>query len=90
MKNSPEIEALGAITHHSAAIGWGLVVAGGALAIGSHRLGIPFNDARGNRFESLFHRAALGVAGLAIGFGLVAVGVDSLAAAAHRRDARQN
>lgn len=88
MKNSPEIEGLGAITHHSAAVGWSLVVAGGALAIGSHRLGIPYNEARGNVFETRFHQAALGVAGLAIGFGLLAIGVDSLAAEAHRRDAR--
>lgn len=81
MKNSLELEALGAITHHSSAIGWALVAVGGGLAIGGHRLGIPYNEARGNRFEARFHRAAIVVAGVAVTFGLVAIGIDA-------RDAR--
>ena len=89
MRNSPEIEALGAITHRNSAIGWGLVVVGAGFAIGGHFLGDKYNEARGNRFEVVFHKAAIGVAGLAIGFGLFAVGVDSLAAAAHARDAKR-
>jgi hypothetical protein len=89
VRNSPEIEGLGAITHRNSAIGWGLVIAGASLAVGGHRLGVPYNEARGNQFEVRFHKAAITVAVGAIAFGLVAVGIDSLAAAAHARDAEE-
>lgn len=89
MKNSPEMEGLAAIVHGTSAVGWSLVVAGGSLALGDHILGRVWNDARGNRFESGFHRAAIVVGSAAVLFGLVAIGVDSLAAVTHARDARR-
>jgi hypothetical protein len=88
VKNSPEIEGLAFIVHRSSAIGWVGVVGGAALALGGHILGVEHNDARGNIFESTFHRAAIGVAIVAIAFGAVAVGIDSLAAVVHARDAK--
>lgn len=88
MKNSRELEGLAAIVHGSSAIGWACVVSGAAFALAGHVLGVRHNDARGNRFESRFHRAAIGVATGAIVFGILAVGVDSLAAVSHARDAR--
>lgn len=88
VRNSTELESLAAIVHGTSAIGWSLVVAGGSLAIADHVLGVVWNDARGNRFESRFHRAAIVVGSAAVLFGLVAIGVDSLAAVGHARDAR--
>jgi len=88
MTNSRELEGLAAITHHSSAVGWAIVVAGASLAIAGHRLGVPYNHARGNLFEVRFHRVALVIAGVAVVFGIGAVGVDALGAVTHARDAR--
>ena len=88
MRNTPELEGLAAITHRSGAVGWALVVAGGSLAIGGHLLGVRYNRARGNRIEVGFHRAALVVAGVAVVFGLAAIGLEARASVIHARDAR--
>jgi hypothetical protein len=68
------IHPLAKLSHTTTAVGYGLVLAGGAL-------GYAYNKKKGNRFETGFH--AVGVL-----FCAFAIGVDVLAAISHGRDAR--
>jgi hypothetical protein len=88
MRNSPEIEGLGAISHGTTAAGYAAIVAGGGAVIAGHLLGGPYNDARGNRFESIHHRVGLAIVVGVVAWSIYAIGVHGLATAAHARDAR--
>ena len=89
MKNSPEIEGLGAISHGTTTAGYGAILLGAGAVIAGNVLGRPYNEARGNGFEYRIHTAGLVVVGSVAAFALVMLGVHSLATASHARDAKR-
>ena len=86
--NTRELEALAGVSHASNAAGYVAVAAGLGVVIAGHTLGRLWNRARGNRFETRFHTAGLVIAGTTLAWSLFAIGVDTLAAVAHARDAK--
>lgn len=88
MKNSREIEGLGAISHATTAAGCGAMLLGAGAVIAGNLLGRPYNRARGNTFEYRFHTAELVAVSCVAAFALVGLGVHSLATASHARDAK--
>ena len=85
----PSLDRLAAASHGTGAIAWSVVSAAAGVALGGHVLGRLYNRAKGNQFEERFHSAGIVIAAGIITFGVFAIGVDSLAAASHARDARR-
>ena len=87
---SPSLDRLAAASHGTGAIAWSVVSAAAGVALGGHILGRLYNRAKGNQFEERFHATGIAVTIVIITFGVFAIGVDSLAAASHARDARDD
>jgi hypothetical protein len=90
MRNSREIEALGAISHGTTAAGYGAILLGAGAVIAGNLIGRPYNRARGNGFEYGVHTAGLTIVATAAAAALVGVALHAYASVTHARDARRD